>query len=298
MHSEAKIRQGFAESRVRDEKTGEHVVKRAPFLGLKQIINHIDSVTRFVAMGEALHEFDAITRDAGLRGAMVDKFGQQHYDTIRKWLHRQAGNIRNSAFTWIQMNDRATAAAVWLASYNMGLDGHGDFDTAGMTKEQVEARAIQYADMITASQTSTFNADLALMQSDSSYLWKFFTMFISANIRRFGRMHQYADAWRAGQVGTGQFASTMAKENLLPAIGLVMFKAMWQSAFGPPDDRDKDEWLRGLFADVAGETLGNVTGAIPGLNVLNSPGHGGPRVAIVDYPYTIADNAKKGAANA
>ena len=170
-------------------------------------------------------------------------------------------DLRNQLFFMTQMADRSIACTGWLAQYMMSMEGHGTFDIAGLTAEQIEAGAIRDANMAAATQASSTRADLTAMQR--SQIMRMFTTFISGNIRRWSRSAQYWDAMKQGQVTKGQFVSNFLIENALQAWIPGFLGMVFKSLSGDDDDPSVWDYLSMLFLDP----VITLASGVPGLNL-------------------------------
>lgn len=157
-------------------------------------------------------------------------------------LHRElfgmsAGDMQNFMFWWIQANDQGMAYAVWLGAYRQGLAGAANFDIAeihdrmirdGKTEadinNEIERRAVEYADTAAATQASSFAADLTEIQRDRGFM-RFMSMFMSGNVRQGSRLLQHIDAMRLGDKTKGDVAYLAVREYVLPSLAWVFMRA-------------------------------------------------------------------------
>ncbi|MCD8349894.1 MAG: hypothetical protein LUC93_04700 [Planctomycetaceae bacterium] len=407
---------GMLNARLRDSE-GRPVVKHPPLLKLDVLAQHLEMTTHLISHAETLSEFDRLTRDPVWKGTYIDKFGQEQWNAIRKWLQDlarpgrlnnepgmefllalrgmatvnglglrpstslkqrlgpfQAYTLMNNAsqsgknslgylingvtaigwggnigfktqkmveidakseymrvrdggqdrdlralrdsitplndemrvpglnltvnkkwlhdqmFIMIKAMDRASAYSVWYAAYQQAVQSDANFSTEGLTNQQIDEKAVKYADLITASQSSSFRADLTEMQR-SGGLGHFMTMFMSGNVRQAGRLLQYLDANRLGDKSKMDILSFMLQEHMFPAAAWVLTRAGLLAMLGIYDPEDED-----IVSGIAWNTLGNATAAFPYIREVSSllQYNNAGRVPALDAPSRHYQNLKRG----
>lgn len=138
IHTFAKIADNFTRSRLMDEETGEAVVKRPPLLELDVLTSHVDKVAHYVALADAVSEFDRLTLHEDWAKTFIDKFGQHWYEEIRKYLKNvadpDAGNLDNNEIgkrILRQLRRKATTAALGLRFW-IGIKQRFDYAPAAL----------------------------------------------------------------------------------------------------------------------------------------------------------------------
>lgn len=120
IHGFARLADGFTQSRRVDED-GNPVTTRPPLLRLDVITSHVDKAAHYIALADAVSEFDRLTLDEDWSGVFVQKFGQAYYDAVRQYIKRIAdpdsGNLAQNdmirkSMEWLR--HKATVAALGL----------------------------------------------------------------------------------------------------------------------------------------------------------------------------------------
>jgi hypothetical protein len=199
----------------------------------------------------------------------------------REYFGKTAAEWRNLAFAWIQANDQGMASAVWLGAYRQAMAGEANIDIEKLHREGVEAgrteaeinddidkKAVEYANAAAATQASSFAADLTEIQRGKGVM-RFLSMFMSGNVRQGSRLTQYMDAHRMGDKTKGDVAMLAVREFVFPSLAWVFTAAAVKyaaaAALGIGDDDDDS-----ILAEAMWETLDTATAPFPLLRQMPS----------------------------
>lgn len=155
-------------------------------------------------------------------------------------------DLQDFAFEWIKMNDRATVAIVWTASYNQYVQEKA---VKGATPESVQKAAAAYADgIVQDTQASSLTPELSTLQRQEGWL-RLFTSFMTSSINYGNRIMQNHRAWKAGAISNKEFFNHVLHENIaMPYAAFLITQCLRGGSDEPPEWW---EWLMVPFEAAA-----------------------------------------------
>jgi predicted lactoylglutathione lyase len=153
---------------------------------------------------------------------ITDKFDpkSQVFEMHGKKFSRK--DLQSAMFWWINMNDMATVAPVYLGAYNKYLAEHKPVDQA--EAEKVINQAKDYARRIVSdTQPMSLPTDLSKLQRQDGWL-RIFTMFSTWPTKAGNRFIHHTKAWKEGAIGSNEYFKYVAYELLLPPAILTASK--------------------------------------------------------------------------
>ncbi len=164
--------------------------------------------------------------------------------------------MRDTAFWWIQANDRAAVYPLWQGAFLKAMEtdiaySSPALDTTNMSKDEIEeaknddrlkrqARAVEYADSIVRiSQPSTQTPDLASIQRAEGIV-RFFTAFMTFTLKAGNRLTHYYGAWRNKKIPFSVMAKHIALEWGMPSLTLLSLAMMF---YDEEEEPGLSDWL-------------------------------------------------------
>ena len=143
-------------------------------------------------------------------------------------------DVKDWTMEWIQLNDRAAVAPIWLGAFNKYLHDNNTMD---------EAKAVEYADnIIQRSQPSSLPVDLAPIQRGSSQL-KLFVSFMTWTLKAGNRFQNKNRAWREGALTFRQYSRHVMYELFFASWTVAVIDSVIKSA-------DLPEWWEAITAPI------------------------------------------------
>ena len=143
-------------------------------------------------------------------------------------------DVRDFAFQWIRMNDRATVSVIWVGAYNQYIQ---ELANKADSAEVQDRKAVAYADgIIQDTQPSTLKAELSGLQRTESAL-KIFTMFMTFTLKYGNRIMSQLRAKKAGQLTNKELISFAVQEMALaPWLAMTISTVL---VMGRPPELDE-----------------------------------------------------------
>lgn len=211
---------------------------------------------------EATKEMHEKSSEARMRSKDVNKeirdLSGKTDPTKRDW---QIGRFRLSRdifFHFTKAMDEGVAGVVWWGSYLQARDGHAGFETEGLSKEQIEEKAVLYADTVLRTQQSPFQADYTRLQADNGPI-SLFTQFMGGVTPYLSHTYGMGQEWRRGRKSTYAMTRHLVYTYAIPVfVRVVLAKMLMRGLFGGDDDDDES-----LAKQFAWEMASNLTAPLP-----------------------------------
>ncbi len=131
-------------------------------------------------------------------------------------------DVRDFAFVWAQMNDRAICAPVWAGAYQKYLMERAD---PAHSQEETNARAVAYADTVVQNtQPSALKAELSSMQRTEGWL-RFTTAFMTWGMKYGNRVFYQNKAWAEGAITNKEYMFHIVHEVLAEPWARLLLKS-------------------------------------------------------------------------
>jgi hypothetical protein len=163
-------------------------------------------------------------------------------------------NVRDLAFEWMKMNDRAVVSVVWSGAYQKYLQTLAD---ESMTLEQREKAAVEYADTVVQdTQPSALKAEMSSAARAEGWV-RLFTMLMTWSFKFGNRLFYYGKAYSEGAVSTKDYIRHITYEVFMESwLRTLLYSAIagtapewWRFLVGPIENLI--QWIP-IIRDIPG----------------------------------------------
>ncbi len=200
---------------------------------------------------EAKHRAKSTSKE--IRDAL-DGFRPTSGKIARTWAKAKEGLFH---FT-VSVDHLVSGAAFWGA-YEQAATGNAGFDIKGLSQEEIQKKAVEYANYIVRTQQSPYQADYTRIQANDG-LASAFTQFMGGLTPYLNNTYINVQiARRTGWKGTIPLATHLLNAYILPSVALrLLYDAIWAMLAG---EEDEEEY--GLALNIGEDIAGQITGGLP-----------------------------------
>ncbi|MDR1534957.1 MAG: hypothetical protein LBU64_07660, partial [Planctomycetota bacterium] len=236
--------------------------------GLRKM-GFLGSISRLLSplgfKSEATEEMFRLSPEARYRAENVNKEIRESINRFRPGSSRVARMWRKVRGPLLHLTisvDHLVSGAAWWGAYEQASTGNAGFDIEGMSPEEIQEKAVDYANYIVRTQQSPYQADYTRIQADPGAV-SLMTQFMGGLTPYLN--NSYINVQLARQLGWKR-AKPMSRHIInayvIPTIGITMLgQEIWKHLTGD-DEEDEDEHPRAwaLAEELSGQALGGLPG--------------------------------------